>query len=133
MDIAKYEELFTKHRILCWKYNYSTESQYQNRESFFSTLTLSKDGDELLLFNYKPKYYKDLEAEERNRKKAKSFTPIVQELNSGKYRQSKDREILNVSLEELRILGLCDNIQYTKVKSASSSRLEDIQAMIYGP
>lgn len=86
------------------------ESQYQNRESFFSTLTLSENGDELLLFNYKPKYYKDLEVEERNSNTAKAFTPILKELNSGKYQQSKDREILNVSLDELRILGLCQNI-----------------------
>lgn len=41
VDIKKYNELFTKHRILCWKYNYSMESQHQNRERFFSTLTLS--------------------------------------------------------------------------------------------
>lgn len=69
VDIRKYKALFAKHRILCWKYNYSLEQKYQNRESFFSTLTLSEDGEELLLFNYKPKYYKDLEEEEREKKK----------------------------------------------------------------
>ena len=41
VDVKKYNELFTKHRILCWKYNFSMESQHQNRERFFSTLTLS--------------------------------------------------------------------------------------------
>ena len=110
LDTKKYEQLFIKHRILCWKYNYSMESQYQNRDSFFSTLTLSNDGKELLLFNYKPKYYRDLEVEERDRMRARSFDPLIQELNSSKYQTSKDRAIFNVSLEELRILGLCPNI-----------------------
>lgn len=58
-----------KHKIRCFKYNYSLETEVQNFCQFSSYLFLSKNGEELMIYNKKPKENQPLERTEEDIKK----------------------------------------------------------------
>ena len=53
-QILEVKAFLKKHRIPCFKYNYSLDHETQNFSSFQCYLQLSKDGEQLLITCRKP-------------------------------------------------------------------------------
>ena len=57
------EKELQENEIICKKYNQSLDKKYQNDDHYSCVLSLSKDGQELIVSNYKAIGYKKIEQE----------------------------------------------------------------------
>jgi hypothetical protein len=57
------EKQLKENEIVCEKFNQSLESKYQNDDHYSCVLSLSEDGTELIVSNYKAVGYKKIEQE----------------------------------------------------------------------
>jgi hypothetical protein len=46
--------------IICEKYNQSFEQKYQNNDHYQCVIKISKSGNDLIVWNYKPNGYKKI-------------------------------------------------------------------------
>lgn len=98
-----------KSEIICEKYNQSLEQKYQNEDHYKCSIQVSKNGNNLIVWNHKPNGYKI----------------IAQEA------EDTQEESAEVS-QEKKELQLNEQYEYKKTKSSASCNLLKIKGFQFG-
>ena len=54
IDFYALEQFMKENEILCDKYNQSLDKKYQNSDHYVCSISLSENGKELIVYNFKP-------------------------------------------------------------------------------
>lgn len=105
-----------KQEIHCVKYNHTLDPSLQNFTTFLSRLTLSEDGQRLLIYNLKPKYIEN-----------QGCCEAPKEVADPDYQRDS-------SLDEESSSGSegGNGLQFQRVLSSSSCNIDDIKNFIVG-
>jgi len=63
IDFEALEQKMKENEILCEKYNQSLDKKYQNSDHYVCAISLSENGKELIVYNFKPQGYKGVAQE----------------------------------------------------------------------
>jgi len=142
--------------IPCQKYNYSLDKSSQNRDHYFATLKLSKDGNFLVLTNLKPEAYKEIDSQHLHRNPA---LEIPDKPDENKTSEQEERKMSKIELKlkrseerkksetaqkkrestyqdgimrQLKLKSWDERLQFSKHLSRASCKISDIKYFIFG-